>query len=281
MRPFGYLIQLFVAVPLFLLLLPTTPLAAQDQPPTTLTPTLDPREIDIVGGQPASPGEWPWQAMVRPGGYLCGGTLVAANWVVTAAHCVYDDAGNLFSPSAVTVKLGEYDRTVSETSEQIHAVSQVIAHEQYDEWTNNNDIALLQLTAPAQLNDSVKTIGLLATEMESTLAAPGYDAVVTGWGTTVEGGSAATRLMEVSVPIVSNTQCNRAYGTITENMICAGYEDGGKDSCQGDSGGPLVVPDQSGGWRLAGVVSFGYGCARAGFYGVYTRVSRYNNWITD
>ncbi|HRW09210.1 MAG TPA: serine protease [Caldilineaceae bacterium] len=281
MSPFGYLIQLFVAVPLFLLLLPTTPLAAQDQPPTTPTPTLDPREIDIVGGQPASPGEWPWQAMVRPGGYLCGGTLVAANWVVTAAHCVYDDAGNLFSPSAVTVKLGEYDRTVSETSEQIYTVSQVIAHEQYDEWTNNNDIALLQLTAPAQLNDSVKTIGLLATEMESALAAPGYDAVVTGWGTTVEGGSAATRLMEVSVPIVSNTQCNRAYGTITENMICAGYEDGGKDSCQGDSGGPLVVPDQSGGWRLAGVVSFGYGCARAGFYGVYTRVSRYNNWITD
>lgn len=278
MKPVSSLLQLVFAATFFLFLIPITPLSAQEQLAVTLTPTTDPREIDIVGGQPAEPGEWPWQVMVRPGAYLCGGSLIAADWVVTAAHCVYN-GDKLFAPSSVSVKLGEYDRTVSENGEQLHSIAEIIAHEEYDAQTNNNDIALLRLSSPAVMNDRVASIGLLSTGMSDAFAHPGTDAVVTGWGTTAEGGSAATKLMEVSVPIVSNDQCNRAYGIVTDNMLCAGYQEGGKDSCQGDSGGPLVVRADSGTWRLAGVVSFGYGCARAGFYGVYTRVSRYENWI--
>jgi hypothetical protein len=105
--------------------------------------------------------------------------------------------------------------------------------------------------------------------------------LVSGWGATAEGGSSAAILQKVRVPIVSNTTCNAAYGGgITANMLCAGLVEGGKDSCQGDSGGPLVVPDGSG-WRLAGVVSFGNGCARPNFYGVYTRISSFTTWITS
>lgn len=249
------------------------------EPTTTSAITAEPRDITIVGGQPAEPGEWPWQVMVRPGGYLCGGTLIATNWVVTAAHCVYDAEGDLFAPGDVTVVLGEHDRMEYEGNEQVHSVAQIIAHEAYDSWSNDSDIALLRLTNAATLNSAVQTIPLFTNPADNGLADAGDMATVTGWGTTEEGGSAAAVLMEVSLPIVTNATCNRSYGIITDNMICAGYESGGKDSCQGDSGGPLVVPDNNGGWRLTGVVSFGAGCARANYYGVYTRVSRYVQWI--
>jgi hypothetical protein len=88
-------------------------------------------------------------------------------------------------------------------------------------------------------------------------------------------------LMKVTVPIVDNGACNSVYGAITANMLCAGYSDGGKDACQGDSGGPLVVPNGSGGWLQAGVVSFGHGCARPNVPGVYARVSRYISWMQE
>uniref|UniRef100_A0A7N8Y7F0 Peptidase S1 domain-containing protein n=1 Tax=Mastacembelus armatus TaxID=205130 RepID=A0A7N8Y7F0_9TELE len=87
-------------------------------------------------------------------------------------------------------------------------------------------------------------------------------------------------LQEVSIPIVSNTRCNAAYGSITSNMMCAGLTQGGKDSCQGDSGGPLVSKNNTV-WVQAGVVSFGYGCAKPNYPGVYTRVSQYENWINN
>ena len=238
------------------------------------------RNTQIVGGQPADVGEWPWQAMVRAGGYLCGGSLVGSSWVVTAAHCVYDDKGAVFSPDSITVTLGDHSRLQNDGYEQVMAVTQVLPHPAYDEWSNENDIALLKLATPATLNARVTPIQPLTTA-EVALATDGTMAYVTGWGTSGEGGSASATLMEVDVPVVSNATCNNSYGTITDNMICAGYAAGGKDSCQGDSGGPLVVPDNNGGWRLAGVVSFGYGCARQDFYGVYTRVSQFATWLAE
>jgi hypothetical protein len=113
------------------------------------------------------------------------------------------------------------------------------------------------------------------------LVEPGDLATVTGWGATSEGGTVAAILQEVKVPLVSNAACGAAVESapITGNMLCAGYLEGGKDSCQGDSGGPLVVPDENGGWKLAGLVSFGFGCAQPDEYGVYARVSRYTEWI--
>ncbi len=279
MKLFGSMSPYLVATLLLLFFIPALPVAAQRGSTLTMTPTPDHRELDVVGGQPADPGEWPWQAMVLPGPYLCGGSLIATDWVLTAAHCVFEEEGVLFAPSSIKVRLGEYDRTRAESGEQVMAVAQIIAHELYDSATNDHDIALLRLASPALFTAKVKPINLLNQSTESTLAAPGQAATVTGWGTTKEGGTAATLLMEVAVPIVSNVQCDRSYGYITDNMICAGYAAGGKDSCQGDSGGPLVVADENGGWQLSGIVSFGYGCARANYYGVYTRVSQYVEWI--
>ena len=253
----------------------TTPLHAQ-----TLTPTPVAREAEIVGGQPADPGEWPWQAAVSAGPYRCGGALLTREWVITAAHCVFDSNGVLFAPTAVSVLLGDYNRTQYEVSEQRVGVIQVVAHEGFNDWTNDNDLALLQLATPVTLNAQVALVRPVLTNQQETLTAVGTMATVTGWGVTTEGGNGAIQLMEVAVPIIENELCNRAYGIINENMLCAGYAEGGKDSCQGDSGGPLVVPDGTG-WRLAGLVSFGHGCARPNFYGVYTRIARYIPWIQN
>jgi len=253
--------------------------SAEDVLPTP-TPVLD-REVEIVGGQPAEPGEWPWQVFVRLGPYMCGGTLLHPEWVLTAAHCVMDSQETLFAPEEIRVVLGEHNRTKQEGTEQEIGADRVIPHPAYNSTTNDNDLALLHLTTPAILGNRVGIVQPVVSPADDGLMITGAQAVVTGWGTTAEGGSVSAELMEVTVPIVANSQCNHAYGTITDNMVCAGYAQGGKDSCQGDSGGPLVVPAEDEGWKLAGIVSFGYGCARAGYYGVYTRVSRYVDWIEE
>ena len=104
-----------------------------------------------------------------------------------------------------------------------------------------------------------------------------------GWGARSEDsreGLLSYDLQQVELPVVSEEDCTTSMGRmINENLLCAGYIEGGKDACHGDSGSPLMVPDGSGGWQLAGIVSFGIGCARPTFYGVYTRVSQYNDWI--
>jgi hypothetical protein len=144
-------------------------------------------------------------------------------------------------------------------------------------------VALLRLATPASLAPTaVGTIGLVGPG-DGALVVPGTMATVTGWGATAEGGAGSNALLEVAVPLVSNATCNSpsSYnGAVTENMLCAGLPAGGKDSCQGDSGGPLIVPN-GGGWLQAGVVSWGYGCARPDWYGVYARVSRFKGWIDD
>ena len=237
------------------------------------------RTTAIVGGQLATPGEWPWQVFIHAGPYMCGGILVHESWVLTAAHCVTDDHDQAITPAAVWVVLGEYNRSTIDGTEQKITITQVIVHPDYDASINNNDIALLQLATPAVIGDAVGIIQPVFSLTDDALVAIGAQATVTGWGTTAEGSMTSLELREVIVPLVSNEQCNHTYGIITDNMLCAGYENGGKDSCQGDSGGPLVVPTADGGWKLAGIVSFGYGCARANFYGVYTRVSTYVTWV--
>ena len=253
--------------------------SANAMPPT---PTADgARTVHIVGGQPADPGEWPWQAFVRAGPYMCGGTLIHEQWVVTAAHCVVGKQNVVFAPTDVTVTLGEHNRTKVEGNEQKIGVLQIITHPNYIAPGNDNDIALLQLATPAIVGPAVAVVQPLISPMDDALVVPGAQSFVTGWGITMEGGSVAAELQEVMVPIVSNLQCQAAYGQITMGMLCAGYDEGGKDSCQGDSGGPLVVQASDNSWKLAGVVSFGFGCARPGFYGVYTRVSVYTSWLDE
>uniref|UniRef100_A0A3P9J2H9 Peptidase S1 domain-containing protein n=1 Tax=Oryzias latipes TaxID=8090 RepID=A0A3P9J2H9_ORYLA len=158
-------------------------------------------------------------------------------------------------------------------------VTTVIVHPNYNSNTKDNDIALLQLSSPVTFNNYITPVCLPSTN--STFYS-GVNTWVTGWGNIGTGVSlpAPQTLQEVQVPIVGNRQCKCNYGagSITDNMVCAGLLEGGKDSCQGDSGGPLVIK-QNNLWIQGGVVSFGQGCAEPNYPGVYTRVSQYQTWI--
>lgn len=243
-------------------------------------------EPDIVGGAPADPGEWPWQVALVGGtttdlynGQFCGGSLVAPQWVVTAAHCVYDDPA-----SAVDVVAGIYDLEPPTSGRQRRDVIKIIVHPNYNSNTHNNDIALLKMKTPITVGGTgASKTGIVPLVPASSGDLAGVNSWVTGWGATEAQPNYPTELREVQIPIISNTLCNDVNhynGDITSSMMCAGFELGGKDSCQGDSGGPLVV-DTGSGWQLAGIVSWGQGCADPGFYGVYTRVSVFTSWVNS
>ncbi|XP_042559758.1 testisin-like, partial [Clupea harengus] len=236
-----------------------------------------PLNTRIVGGQNAPAGSWPWQASIHFfGSHLCGGSLINTDWVLSAAHCFPSvGAGDL------EVYLGRQNQEGSNPNEVRTTVSRIISHPSYDRFTKDNDIALLQLSAPVTFTNFIRPVCLAASE---SVFINGPVSWVTGWGNIREGESLPSpgTLQEVEVRVIVNTQCNSLYGvgTITDNMICAGVLAGGKDSCQGDSGGPLVSKQDSV-WVQSGIVSFGRGCARPNFPGVYTRVSRYQSWINS
>jgi secreted trypsin-like serine protease len=240
-----------------------------------------PIEPQIVGGQVASPGEYPWQAAIVSAtdpnpqfGQFCGGSLIDTEWVLTAAHCV--------GGSSIDVVLGINNLSDGPTTGgqgQRIAVDKIIPFPGYTD--PDGDLALLHLATPASLSATVALIGL-AGPGDSALFEPGDTATVTGWGDTSWAGPPSNALLEVAVPIVSNATCNApsSYnGAITANMLCAGLAAGGKDSCQGDSGGPLIVPNGQS-WLQAGIVSWGdVLCASPNKYGVYTRISQFKSWI--
>jgi uncharacterized repeat protein (TIGR01451 family) len=250
---------------------------ADDPEPGAETRIVSPK---IVGGSTAQEGAWPWQVavlfngMTPSNGQFCAGSLITPEWIVTAAHCA-DVTTNIDIQAGI--------HALSSGAGQKRDVSTVIVHPNYNSTTFNNDIALVKVSAPFTLNSTVSTIFPLTTE-DGSLANPGVTATVTGWGTTSSSGSDSDVLLQVEVPIISTSDCNASTsynGNVTANMICAGFiDDGGKDSCQGDSGGPLVVPEGSG-WRLAGIVSWGIGCALPRFPGVYTRVSEMTDFINQ
>ncbi len=229
----------------------------------------------IVGGQPTSIGNWPWQVAVYPGDGLCGGSLIHRQWVLTAAHCFRG-----VSASQVNVRAGSTKR--SEGGQSLGA-SHIFIHPGYNKGsaTNQDDIALIRLRQPVD-DPNARVVQLQGAKLEQTFASPGACAVVTGWGTTTQGGSVTEELRQVAVPIIEQSKCAKEYSprfTVSSKSVCAGYEIGTKDSCQGDSGGPLVVPGGPTGWTQAGIVSWGGGCAQPRNYGVYTRVAPYIDWI--
>jgi hypothetical protein len=245
----------------------------------------------IVGGQEADPGEWPWQiALVVKGGDLffdqfCGASLLTEDWVLTAAHCVEEQ-----SPSDLDVVAGIHDLRTPDPNYRRVGVSAIVVHPGWNPNTFDNDIALIKVSSPIPNRPvSGTTLPITAVDLvpANIGALTGTMATVTGWGNRAAqpnpgGNDFPDRLHEVEVPIISNTDCGNAYTGITQNMVCAGIPAGGKDSCQGDSGGPLVVLNNAAGkWLQAGVVSFGEGCAAPNKPGVYTRVSRYIDWIDD
>ncbi|OGS12275.1 MAG: hypothetical protein A2234_08420 [Elusimicrobia bacterium RIFOXYA2_FULL_58_8] len=220
----------------------------------------------IVGGVEAVRGEFPFIVSLQSNsyGHFCGGSLIKKNWVLTAAHCV--EGGYLNS-----IVIGLHKLSLMEGTEKFTAL-QVVKN---PNWNRNNmdyDFALIQLDAASKF----PPVSLNSKELTGKT-----DFVTTGWGTTSEGGEISDTLLKVAVPMVLNKVCEAAYpGQLTDRMLCAGYEAGGKDSCQGDSGGPLVMGSGSSRY-LAGVVSWGEGCAQPKKYGVYSKVSAVLAWINS
>jgi secreted trypsin-like serine protease len=248
---------------------------------------------------------------------FCGGTLVDARggWVVTAAHCVTsypeeeDGPWQPMDPSELHVTVGE--RTLSEIApEAYHPVERVIVHPEYDDLSARNDLALLKVQGIDPRASSARIAGTSALD---ALIRPGWIAIASGWGETnaqapgidegideapvYSGGPSREgdidpygqpdTLRWVSLPIAPQKDCEERVHdpedpdlAVTEDAICAGSLQGGRDTCYGDSGGPLVVAG-FGQPVLVGVTSWGVGCAWPGYYGVYTRVRSYRDWLLD
>lgn len=233
----------------------------------------------IVGGQNTTIAQHPWQVSVGTNnfGWFCGGSIIAPQWVVTAQHCIEGT-----STSSLRIAAGVTRRSQVNGSAQIRSVDQLLPFPGYIEPERGRDIALLHLSQPLQLNSNVQPIAIAtASDVMAGRTDPGVNAIVSGWGTLRSGGSSPDTLQEVTVPIVSQDQANQAYGGgITSDQIGAGLLGvGGRDSCQGDSGGPLTVPGPNGSRILAGVVSWGFGCADRRYPGMYARVSSFATWI--
>ncbi|XP_011498156.1 PREDICTED: trypsin-1-like [Ceratosolen solmsi marchali] len=257
------------------------PIASTTQPPISEQEKCPPcrcgitnKQNRIVGGIETQVNQYPWVALLMyRRRFYCGATVINSKYLLTAAHCITGFDRNLMS-----VRILEHDRNL--TAEAItldFRITEIIKHNGYSTVNYNNDIALIKIDGELNFDEKMRPACLA----EPVKTFTGETGIVTGWGAIVEGGPVSTTLQEVSVPIMSNAECRRSKypaRKITDNMLCAGYKEGQKDSCQGDSGGPLHVV-AVGLYRIIGIVSWGEGCAQPGYPGVYTRVNRYITWI--
>jgi trypsin len=222
----------------------------------------------VVGGNDASPGEYPSVAEITFGPFLCTGTLITPNWVLTAGHCSNITAGTVASPASwppqlIRVRVGG----VTQSDGERLGVSRVVMHPDYL-LTSGYDISLLQLSSSSTMAPTQ-----LAGAGERSIWTAGTMETIVGWGVTSEGGSQPDRLQEAQVPITTDSYCAGAYSDFDpQTMVCAGFPQGGVDTCQGDSGGPMFGRASAGALRIVGTTSFGEGCARPGKPGVYGRV---------
>uniref|UniRef100_A0A240PM69 trypsin n=1 Tax=Anopheles epiroticus TaxID=199890 RepID=A0A240PM69_9DIPT len=223
----------------------------------------------IVGGFEIDVAETPYQvSLQRNRRHICGGSILSGQWVLTAAHCTDGS-----TPQRLTVRLGS---SLHASGGTIVRVARIIPHPNYNDENIDFDYSLLELASPITFSDVVRPIAL--PEQDEPVE-DGIMTIVSGWGSTKSATESNDVLRAANVPTVSQEECSEAYnqsGGITDQMLCAGYHQGGKDACQGDSGGPLVADG-----KLIGVVSWGYDCARAGFPGVYARVASVREWLRE
>ncbi|XP_054729066.1 trypsin-like [Anastrepha obliqua] len=236
----------------------------------------------IIGGSPVGITSAPWQVSLRLKknefnygyGHICGGSVITTRVVISAAHCTVNSAVTPLTyraASEFTIVMGSvYLYEVTPYTLQFN-VLEVVPNPDYDSTTLQNDVALFFIDG--LIPENYATVAPISLNRQALSA--GVNCTVTGWGIT-ESGIVWPELLSAVVPIVASSQCNTSYeGAITQGMICAGYlETGGVDACQGDSGGPLACND-----TLAGVVSWGNGCALSGYPGVYANVSEYYDWV--
>jgi secreted trypsin-like serine protease len=266
----------------------------------------------IVGGEPAVRNAWPWQVAVYRhavkngqmlGGsmFFCGGSLIHSRWVLTAAHCFEGDGGGKYDRAAPqdlivvegTNLLAPHTFAGGNGNGRKLRVARILVHEQWDPRGMQNDIALLELASPAMS----KPVPLALPQPQGRASTPsnqleaygvdpeGLLGTITGWGHLASNDPRVpANLMQAEVPIVPLPACKQAYqsggGVIDHRTVCAGRKEGGRDACQGDSGGPLVVRTPQAGYVQVGIVSWGHGCGMPNFYGVYTRVSAFDGWIS-
>ncbi len=240
----------------------------------------------IIGGQQSAQGQFPSiSALVRnsSGGLFnrqfCGATVINDRWLMTAAHCMYDFSGNRISNESFKAVVGITNLRTESPVE--HIVSNYFIHPGYDNNSQDiaNDIALIELATSTTQATAVSLFG------DDANALLGYNATVVGWGATDYSDETnpafPDELRHAVVPLVSRDVCNSPVsynGNIADGQICAGFTQGGVDSCVGDSGGPLLA-SVDGVTAQVGIVSYGAGCAEPLFYGVYTNVGAYVDWI--
>lgn len=226
----------------------------------------------IVGGETCPPA--PWQVSLRMlNRHICGGALITVRHVISAAHCL-----NNWESVPGVLKIGLGSNSIKH--QKLIKVSKISVHESFTKNKDSpldGDIAVITLREDVDFNLHIQPICLPQSPPNV-----GTTGITMGWGKTEEKGTNDPNdLLVVSFPVLEDITCQRPYMKLfTDNMICAGAIEGGKDSCQGDSGGPLLMLEDSV-YTQFGVVSFGQGCGRKGFPGVYTKVVNYLQWIND
>ncbi|KAH8421044.1 hypothetical protein KR222_005730, partial [Zaprionus bogoriensis] len=254
-------------------LLPAAIVVGQEQQPSL---SAGPQDGRIVGGWETNITHFPHQVSLQMGGrHICGGSVIAPNVILTAAHCVLKPS----EPQLYAIRAGS---TMWSSGGSFVRVRRIIPHAQFNQPTHmNNDIALLLLSKPLVYDRTIQPIVVVAPTDNVSAQAQLF---VSGWGSTsVEQVMTTPRLHYTVVVQLDRQSCTQNYfgaGTVTGSMFCAGSKSGlgDRDSCMGDSGGPLVT-SVSGRFKLLGIVSWGLGCANAQYPGVYTAVGAHKDWL--